>query len=70
MAKQKNGETAESEVTETVTAEPKFTKEQLLNSKKYSNNKDILAALLKEDESYSHSEVTKLIQDFMKGAVK
>ncbi len=70
MAKQKNGEAVESEVTETVTTEPKFTKEQLLNSKKYSNNKDILAALFKEGESYSHSEVTKLIQDFMKGAVK
>lgn len=70
MAKQKNGEAVESEVTETVAAELKFTKEQLLNSKKYSNNKDILVALLTDGKSYSHSEVTKLIEDFMKGAVK
>lgn len=64
MAKQKTGEAVE------VIAEPKFTKAQLINSKKYSNNKDVLAALLSEGESYSHGEVSKLIEDFMKGEVK
>ena len=64
MAKQKTGEVPE------VIAEPRFTKAQLINSKKYSNNKDMLAALLKDGESYSHGEVNKLIEDFMKGEVK
>jgi len=64
MAKQQTGETPE------VIIEPKFTKAQLINGKRYSNNKDMLTALLKEGESYSHSEVSKLTSDFMKGAIK
>lgn len=50
--------------------EPKFTKEQLLNSKKYSNSKDILTALLTEGESYTHSEVSRITEEFMKGDIK
>ena len=64
MAKQKNGDVAETIVT------VKFTKTQLMGSKKYADNRDLLNALLTEGESYSHSEVAKLIEDFMKGAVK
>ncbi|MEA5084355.1 MAG: hypothetical protein VB018_09395 [Lachnospiraceae bacterium] len=65
MAKQKSGDVVESEVTE-----PKFTKAQLMGSKKHTDNRDLLNALLTEGESYSHSEVTKLIEDFMKGEIK
>ncbi|HBG6803399.1 TPA: hypothetical protein KRI71_003792, partial [Clostridioides difficile] len=35
----------------------KFTKEQIVNSKKYVNRKDLLNAILKENELYSFSEV-------------
>ncbi|MGE4214848.1 MAG: hypothetical protein AB7E42_08745 [Anaerotignaceae bacterium] len=50
--------------------EAKFTKEQLLSSKKYIGSKDILTALLTEGESYTHAEVSKLTEDFMKGEIK
>ncbi|SJQ21506.1 Uncharacterised protein [Clostridioides difficile] len=45
----------------------KFTKEQIVNSKKYVNRKDLLNAILKEDELYSFSEVEDRINKFMKG---
>ncbi|MCC0700338.1 hypothetical protein KGF42_13150 [Clostridioides sp. ZZV15-6383] len=45
----------------------KFTKEQIVNSKKYVNRKDLLNAILKEDELYSFSEVEDMINKFMKG---
>ena len=45
----------------------KFTKEQIVNSKKYVNRKDLLNAILKEDELYSFSEVEYRINKFMKG---
>ncbi|EQK51625.1 hypothetical protein [Clostridioides difficile] len=35
----------------------KFTKEQIVNSKKYVNRKDLLNAILKENDLYSFSEV-------------
>lgn len=46
--------------------ESKFTKRQLLNSKKYQHQTDLLNAILESDKSYSISEVDKLIKDFMK----
>ncbi|HBE9682920.1 TPA: hypothetical protein KOD20_000478 [Clostridioides difficile] len=46
----------------------KFTKEQIVNSKKYVNRKDLLNAILKENELYSFSEVEEIINSFMKGA--
>ncbi|HFL3656001.1 TPA: hypothetical protein ACG3P3_003759 [Clostridioides difficile] len=45
----------------------KFTKEQIVNSKKYVNRKDLLNAILKEDKLYSFSEVENMINNFMKG---
>ncbi|HFQ7741688.1 TPA: hypothetical protein ACHS7G_003105 [Clostridioides difficile] len=45
----------------------KFTKEQIVNSKKYVNRKDLLNAILKDDELYSFSEVEDMINKFMKG---
>ncbi|MDD3569574.1 MAG: hypothetical protein PHY44_00535 [Lachnospiraceae bacterium] len=50
--------------------EPKFTKEQLLNSKKYGNRKDMLTALLTDGESYTHSEVSRITEEFLKGEIK
>ena len=46
--------------------EPKFSKRQLLNSKKYQHQTDLLNAILENDKSYSLSEVDKLINEFMK----
>ncbi|EQF23461.1 hypothetical protein I4O96_13095 [Clostridioides difficile] len=45
----------------------KFTKEQIVNSKKYISRKDLLNAILKENELYSFSEVDDRINKFMKG---
>lgn len=50
--------------------EAKFTKEQLINSAKYKHRVDLINALLKDDATYTLSEVDKKINDFMKGAVK
>ncbi|HBF2177005.1 hypothetical protein KLM55_14500 [Clostridioides difficile] len=45
----------------------KFTKEQMVNSKIYVNRKDLLNAILKDNELYSFSEVEEIIDKFMKG---
>ncbi len=52
------------------TKEVKFSKEQILKSKKYENERDVINALLKEDKKYSFSDIDKLINDFMKGKVR
>lgn len=52
------------------TKEIKFSKEQILKSKKYENERDVINALLKEDKKYSFSNIDKLINDFMKGKVR
>jgi hypothetical protein len=48
----------------------KFSKEQILKSTRYSEKRDLLTALLKDGKTYSHKDVEKLIDDFMKGKVK
>lgn len=47
-----------------------FTKEQILNSKKYTHLKDLVSVLLSDSKTYTFVEVDKLIQDFKKGKVK
>lgn len=54
--------------TETKVKEPIFTKEQLLMSKKYEKDRDIIAAVL-EEGSYTESEIRKIIEQFKKGKV-
>lgn len=54
--------------TETKVKEPIFTKEQLLMSKKYEKDRDIIAAVL-EEGSYAESEIRKIIEQFKKGKV-
>lgn len=49
-------------------SEVKFTKENILKSKRYQNRKDLLNVIL-EDKEYSFSEVDALIDKFMKGKV-
>lgn len=48
----------------------KFTKEQLLNSKKYLKKKYIIKVLLDDGKSYSFDEVDQMLQQFYKKEVK
>lgn len=50
--------------------EAKFTKEVLVNSKRFRNERDLVSALLKDDVEYTISEVDIMIQKYMKGKVK
>lgn len=48
----------------------KFTKQQLINSTKYVGRRDALSALLKDDETYTHEEVQRVLDRFYKGGSK
>lgn len=50
--------------------EPKFTKETLVNSKRFRNERDLVSALLEDGVEYTTSEVEKMIMKYMKGKVK
>ena len=50
--------------------EPAFTKEALVNSKRFRNECDIVSVLLKDDMEYTISEVEGMIKNYMKGKVK
>lgn len=47
-----------------------FTKEQILNSKKYIHLKDLVNVLLSDSKTYALVEVDKIIEDFKKGKVE
>ena len=49
--------------------EDRFTKQQIVNSKKFKDNVDLLNALLKDDKLYTLEEVNKTIEDVRKGKV-
>ena len=48
--------------------EEKYTKEQIVNSKTFINNRDLLNAIL-EDKSYSKKEINEIIENYKKGKV-
>ena len=48
--------------------EEKYTKEQIVNSKTFINNRDLLNAIL-EDKSYSKKEIHEIIENYKKGKV-
>lgn len=48
---------------------PKFTKEQLVASARFADNRDLVMALLDEG-TYTISEVEKKIEQYKKGKVK
>lgn len=48
----------------------KYSKQQILKSKKYSDKQDLINALLKDNSQYTLSQVDKILNDFMKGVVK
>ena len=49
---------------------PVFSKESLLNSKKYMFQKDLLNILLKDGKEYTLEEVDKKINEFKTGKIK
>lgn len=49
--------------------EDKYTKEQIVTSKRFANNVDLLNALLKDNKKYTLKEVDKIIENYMKGKV-
>lgn len=53
---------------EPVTA-PRFTKAQLMSSRKYADRKDLIGALLDDGIEYTVSQVDGLIENFLKGKV-
>jgi hypothetical protein len=50
--------------------EPKFTKESLMNAKRFRNERDLISALLENDVEYTIPEVEEMIANYMKGMVK
>jgi hypothetical protein len=49
--------------------EARFTKAQLLASKSYSGERDLLSALLSDSGEYTHAEVREILDNYKKGAV-
>lgn len=47
-----------------------YTKQQYLKSKKYSEYKDIVQALLKDGKTYTVDQVDKMVDDFLKKEAK
>ena len=50
--------------------ENRFLKEQLTGSERFRDRKDVLNALLEEDQKYTIGEAERLIEKYMKGKVK
>lgn len=58
-------------VADAVTASlPKFSKEQLVKSRKYVHRRDALNALLVDDKTYSSSQVDEILKRFDEGGRK
>ena len=57
------------EETEQVVEESKYSKQQLVSSKKYVSNRDLLQVLLKDDCLYTFNEVDGKINEYKKRRV-
>lgn len=55
--------------TEKTVEELRFTKKQLISSKKFKDLKDVLAVVLTENKTYGVQEAEEIVQKFMKGKV-
>ena len=51
------------------TLEPKFSKEILLNAKRFHHNHDLVSAILEDGVEYTVAEVEDKIEKFLKGKV-
>ncbi|WAW15454.1 hypothetical protein [Peptostreptococcus equinus] len=47
----------------------RYTKEQFLQAKRYTHQKDIINVLLNDDEEYSFAEVDNIINEFLEREV-
>ncbi len=50
--------------------EEAYTKQAILNSKKYVKQKDLINALLDNDKKYTLKEVDSIIEKYLKGVIK
>lgn len=57
------------EVGQVVKEETKYSKKQLVSSKKYASNRDLLQVLLEDNKSYTFKEVESKINEFKKRRV-
>lgn len=48
----------------------KYSKKQLISSKRYNGEEDIINAVLQDNKLYSIEETDALVENFMKGKVK
>ncbi len=48
----------------------KYTKKQIVDSKMFAKNRDLLIVLLSENEKYSKQEIDEKIKNYKKGLVK
>lgn len=48
---------------------PEFTKEQLLKSERFKDKRDLINAILTDNEKYSSAAVEEKINNFMEGQV-
>ncbi len=55
---------------EEITPEQTYTKQAILNSKRYIKQKDLVNALLDEDKKYTLKEVDNIIKKYLKGVIK
>ena len=55
---------------EAVLDEPVFTKEQLINSKKYRDSADLIGAVLVSGQTYTFKQVDAEIEKFKKKEIK
>lgn len=56
--------------TEAAAAAATYTVDQLADSKRYANRRDLIRALLDNGKRYALDEVDRLIESYMKGQVK
>lgn len=54
----------------TETNKQTFSKSQIVKSKRYYKNRDLLSAILDESESYSLKDIDSKIENFLKSEVK
>lgn len=47
-----------------------FSKDELLRADKYRDKRDLLAAVLKDGERYTHAQASTRINEYLKGTVK
>ena len=47
-----------------------FTKQKIISSKKYQPNRDVLTAILKDGETYTHEKVCEILNKFYEKEVK